>query len=106
MPEESLYQDEQLKIDYYKPSPEDHLIWIKDNTGKETAYILQRGILEELARTPRGGIERKINTVNDMILFHLKKEGISVDGLHVAICQAYAAEEEQIREFTKTLNAQ
>ena len=97
--EKPLYQDEQLKIDYL--SGEDHLLFIKEKNGRETNYVIARGILSELATTPREGIERKIATFNDMILFALKKEGIGVDGLHIALCQAYAEEERRTNEFIR-----
>ena len=68
---------------------------------KDHAYFIQREILRELARTPRGGIERKIGTFNDMLLFFLRKHDIGIDGLHVALCQAYVEEENRIREFIR-----
>ena len=97
MTEKPLYQDEKLKVDYLKNSPEDHLLYIKQKDGEEISFVIQRGILRELARTPRGGIERKIATFHDSILFVIKEEEITIDGLHVALCQAYAEEENRIR---------
>jgi hypothetical protein len=58
--------------------------------------------LRELARTPRGGIEQKIINFNEPILLSIKEEGISIDGLHVALCQSYMAEE---RDFAKAINS-
>lgn len=101
MVEKPLYQDEKLKIDYLPNSIEDHLLYIKGN-NEERNFVIPRRVLSELARTPRGGIERKIATFNDGILYHLNKQGIGVDGLHIAICQASAEEEERIKDFIRT----
>lgn len=98
MAEQPLYKDDKLKIDYHPSSHEDHLLWIKDRK-EGLQYILQRGILHELATTPRGGIESKLSNFNPEILFHIKEEKIGIDGLHVAICQAYAEEEDRVRRY-------
>lgn len=99
--EKPLYEDEQIKIDYLPSSIEDHLLYIKEKSGEESRYLMERGILSELARTSRGGIERKIATINQSILFTLREEKIGIDGLHVALCQAYAEEERRINEFSR-----
>ena len=96
MSKEPLYQDEKLKIEYLPNSHEDHLVYIRESSGEEYRYVIQRGILEELARTARGGIENKLQWSNQDLLFVLKKENISVDALHIAICQAYAEEKERV----------
>ncbi|MDD5651435.1 MAG: hypothetical protein PHF86_13640 [Candidatus Nanoarchaeia archaeon] len=88
-----LYKDDKLEINYLPNCIEDHFLSI----GNKRGYAIPRGILKELARTPRGGIERKINNFNESILSVLGQEGISVDGLHVAICQAYIEEEERYK---------
>ena len=95
MTEEPLYKDEKLKIDYLDGC-HDHELFIGENS-----YPIQRGILAELARTPRGGIERIIQTWNSNIFYGLEQAQISVDGLHVAICQAYAEEERRIDLFIR-----
>lgn len=95
-----LYQDGQLKIDYLETSIEDHVLYIKRKEGDEWNYIIPRRILGELAKTQRGGIERKIATFNEDILFELRRQEIGIDGLHVALCQAYAEEEERINRFS------
>lgn len=95
--EKPLYQDEKLKIEYFR-NPDEHLVWISSN---EHNYIMQRGILEELAKTPRGCIEHKIEAFNSLLLSVIKESGIGVDGLHVAICQAYAEEERRAAQFAK-----
>lgn len=93
-----LYEDKQIKINYFQKSPEDtpsfedHALIIKDRTG-ETQYVLQRGVLAELARTPRGDLWAKIDAINPLLPHHVKKEEIGIDGLHVALCQAHIEEE-------------
>jgi len=85
-----LYEDEKLKIDYFN-FIEDHLLVI----GEED-YVIPRGVLKELATTPRGSIEQKLDNFNKNILFELNKNQIGVDGLHVAICQAHIEEERRM----------
>jgi hypothetical protein len=97
MDDEPLYQDSKLKVDYL-PNSEDHFLEIGKDTNKKR-YIIQRGVLEDLARSPRGDLERVINTVNDWILSDINREGISVDGLHVAFCQAYMTERDREAKF-------
>lgn len=96
-----LYQDDKLKIDYHPTSVEDYMLWIKEGSGDNISYIIPKGCLEDMAKATRGGIERIIHAFNDMILYAVKKEEISIDGLHVAICQAYAEEERQVWESMK-----
>lgn len=92
--EEPLYQDGKLKIDYLPKCVEDHELFIKDRGS----YALPRGVLQDLARTPRGGIGRILDTFNPSILDTLNQEGIDIDGLHIALCQAYMEGEKRIRE--------
>lgn len=97
MTEEPLYQDGELKITYFN-GPEDHELFIKENR-----YIIQRGILRDLAETPRGGLISIIENWSPQILLGLESAGISVDGLHVAICQAYAEEERRVAKFVEAV---
>ena len=99
MDEKPLYQDEILKIDYFKRAPNEHFLHVTNKQGGSSIYIIPRGILSELAQAGRGGIESKISNLNSDILLAIKNEGISIDGLHVALCQAYAEEESRMREF-------
>ena len=92
-----LYQDEQLKVDYLSNS-DDHFLEI-GKSNEQRRYVIQRGILEDLARSPRGDIEGKINTFNDLILYDLEREGVAIDGLHVALCQAFTEEQDRVRKF-------
>ncbi|MDD5133661.1 MAG: hypothetical protein PHD81_00760 [Candidatus Nanoarchaeia archaeon] len=92
-----LYQDEEIKVDYLLNSFEDHRVYLKEGRGEELNYIIQRGILKDIARTPRGGLVSILSRCNPQILYALKEMDIEVDGLHVALCQAYAEQEERIR---------
>ena len=97
-PEQPLYKDKQLEIDYLPTSPEDHILTVRgDERGIN--YLIPRGILNQLALTKRGGIESMIATFNEGILHAIKREHITVDGLHVAICQAYIEEERRVSLF-------
>ena len=93
MSEKPLYQDDKLKIDFFENSIDDHVLYIKDKSGKEFQFIIQRDILQELAKTPRGGIESKIYAFDELILVRMGQAEIGIDGLHVALCQAYAEQE-------------
>lgn len=102
MLERLLYQDQQIKIGYLPYSAIDHILFIREGeTGEFREYLIQRGILKELATTPRGGIEQKIANFNERILSSIKKVGIKIDGLHVALCQAYQEEESRYYAATK-----
>lgn len=100
MPEEPLYEDKQLKIDYAR-SAEDHELIIK--VGREQlSYLIQRGILHDMARAQRGGLARIVELcMSPHFTRTLEKEGISMDGLHVAICQAYMEKEERARAYAR-----
>ena len=100
MADKPLYQDEKLRIDYHPNTVVDHILYIKEEMGREANYVIPRGILEELAKTKRGGIEGKIVNFNADILHAIEVEGIGIDGLHVALCQAY--EEQERRYITDT----
>ena len=101
MSEKSLYQDRQLRIEHHPSSSQDHILYVKEKEGEDVEYLIQRGILRELAKTPRGGIEQKINNFNYEILAKIKEEGISIDELHVVFCQAHAEEEERVKRFVQ-----
>ena len=103
MPENPLYQDDRLRIEPHPNSFEDHLVYIKERNGEEINYILPRGVLPELAKVPRGGIERMISNFNAPLLHLIEQEGIGIDGLHVAICQAYIEQEERINRSVKEM---
>jgi len=88
-----LYKDNKITIDYSPIFVGDHRLSLKEKDGKTSYYNLQRGTLHELAITPPGGIEKKINNFNPSLLDALNKEEITIDALHIALCQAYIEEE-------------
>jgi len=99
-----LYKDGKITIDHHpRAGIDDHELILKKDR-ENSHYVLPRGILDELARTPRGGIGRKIANFNEMILHDLKLENISVDGLHVAICQAYIKKERRYQNYRDSKN--
>ena len=100
MPEKPLYQDDRIKVDYLPNSPEDHVIFIKEKEGEWLQYMLQRSLLRETAQTPRGNLERKVSNFNPELVDRIKTEGIGIDWLHVALCQAYIEEEKRIQNFS------
>ena len=94
MAEESLYEDEDIKITSFYRDPESHTIHILKPGNR---YILNRGVLKELATTSRDDLEKKINEMNSSILHDARKYGLSVDSIGMAIAQAYIEEEERFR---------
>lgn len=102
MTEKPLYEDKELIINNNPSCPEEHILIIGLSEEYPRYHLLQRGVLEQLARTPYGGIEEILKDVNPIILYNLKKERIPIDGLHVALCQAYAEEERRIGDFSRS----
>ncbi|MFA5176137.1 MAG: hypothetical protein WC413_02665 [Candidatus Nanoarchaeia archaeon] len=95
-----LYEDEVLRVTLLPNCIEDHAVYHKV-PGEEFECLLPlpRGVLREFALTKRGDLERRLSTINPMVLADLRNKNISVDGLHIAICQAYAEEERRfVRE--------
>lgn len=97
-----LYEDSQLKGIYWKcPDgtilPDEHELLI---LGKEEAVHripLQRGILEELARTDRDRFPGKLNTLDPSIdvIMKMMVPGLTYDSLGMAISQMYIEAEER-----------
>jgi hypothetical protein len=92
-----LYNDDKIKIEA-AASIEDHDMYI----GKEY-FLIQRGILRDWALTKRGELESKLYNRNTNYIMSLKKEEITVDGLHLALCQAYHEEEKRRDEYVRRL---
>jgi hypothetical protein len=113
MAEEPLYQDSQLRIDYHPSSHEDHILYLKEdsmnslvsgsNPEDEFSFVLERGFLQDMARLPRGELEQMIDRIHPTLRVHLARGGVGVDGLHVAICQAYHEQEERMQHELQTL---
>lgn len=84
-----------IRIGYHRILSEDPFLYVKRRDGKEVIFILSKGVLEELARTPRGDIKRRLHGVSPEIVLVVQKEEIKVDCLHVALCRDYFKEEER-----------
>lgn len=91
MSDQPLYQDAQFRVGYL-PDSDDHFLEIGSNDEK-SRYTIPYGVLEDLAREPRGSMGVKLSYFDDRILFDLEGRGIEIDGLHVALCQAYMKED-------------
>lgn len=82
-----LYRDEQLWIDHHPTSTSDYIIFIDEKNGQRRAHFLKGSILEDLATTPRGKI--KTSLLSSDLIDSINREGIGLDGLHIALCQTY-----------------
>ena len=96
--EKPLYQDDRIKIDYYDRSPEDHLLFIKDQQGKEARYIIPRGILKDIALCDRR--RQTVMTFNPSMAVAIQESGIE-GRIYSAIGLAYREEQRRIDEYVK-----
>ena len=76
MPNEEVLYDKELKI-IYDPKADSHYVIM----GRKHSIILQRGILEELSRTPLEGFRGKLNVINSDADHILRKEALSYERL-------------------------
>ncbi|HLC78616.1 MAG TPA: hypothetical protein VJH92_05830 [Candidatus Nanoarchaeia archaeon] len=96
--EEPLYQDEDMKItllsdvDGNIKSGEDHELWLIKSGNR---YIIQRGILKQLARTSRDDLGTLLERINPGIGISLRDAGLTYDSVGVAISQVYIEEQER-----------
>ena len=119
MEDDTLYAG-RIKIKYFHPprsegeedyiDPETHELLLQNREGEWNRYILQHGILDELARVPKDQLrllERKLNTISSgQIPFFLIEEGISVEDIGLAIRTAYATEEKAREEGITKIRAE
>jgi len=109
MKDDTLYDNDNLKITYlHDPeaetkiiSYEDHELWVnnKDNWEK---YILQRGILKELANVVLENpslLVTKLMNINMDVCRSLIYAGIDFSSVGQALVGAYKNEEKQFQEF-------
>ncbi|MBS3094166.1 hypothetical protein J4474_00735 [Candidatus Pacearchaeota archaeon] len=93
-----LYQDSRIKVDYLPNAIEDHELITDDGDGPY--LILQRGILEQCARTSRDRFPELIERITNFTFTpSLNESGLTLDSIHVAICQAYMEQERRYNEF-------
>lgn len=84
-----LYDDGRVRISYLNESIHDeHSLFI----GKGS-FILQRGILEELAKTKPSELKPKLRAIDDMIEFSMGEHGLSHNDM------GYALAQERIRDL-------
>ena len=91
---EPLYEDDKIKITVFAKDPEVHELHL---LNPKSRYLLLRGTLRELARTPRKKLESKLNLVNSAMLYEAREQGLDAKDIGIAICQAYIEEEERFR---------
>lgn len=113
MEKDTLYQEDRLKITYlYSPEPgkegevisvEDHELWIKNyNEDEWNRYILQRGVLRELAHTSKKhplDLANKLTTINGNIWVGMGRGRITLIDMEKAFIGAYQKEEEGFEKY-------
>lgn len=92
--EEILYDDGRIKI-VYQPGRDGHGLII----GNQFLF-LDRGILEELARTSSRGLIPKFNSIDSSFGYIFEREGLSYPTVGLAIAQARIKElENELRDI-------
>jgi hypothetical protein len=107
MEKDVLYEKGRLKITYlHSPKPaeeskvisiEDHELWIKGIDEKWNRYIIQRGILRELARTAKKRpicLMAKLDLINPNILNDMARERITYNDIGELFINACQKEED------------
>lgn len=111
MTEDILYEKGLIKITYLH-SPEsgkensiistmDHELWIKER-GEEERFIIQRGILRELAYISKEdptNLTRILTRINPDIPESIRMKGINLKELEDAFKGAYQKESEEFEKF-------
>lgn len=96
MADDVLYDDGKVKVSYFKDLVDEHVLHIGDQ-----GFILQRGILEELARTPIVNIQRKLSAIDSNIDPALIRSEIFYHEVDFALKQAHIKDlETQVNELT------
>lgn len=92
LPDENvLYAEGKVKIRYHPTSVEDHVLGIG---GMQ--FVLQRGILEQLARDPFEDLIKTLGMIDERILNSAVQERIEFPVLYAGLRAAYAEEERRI----------
>lgn len=82
------YEDSQLKITNEGDLLDD-VLYIKDKAGSEKKYSFPTKIENTACSIPRGNLEKELDSVNSEIKDSLRKAGLNIDALHIALCEAY-----------------
>ena len=112
MGRQPLYQDSLIKVEKHPTSIDDHILSINEGKTGWRKYLLQRGILEELAKTPVAAAVNKVKTINEFILKSLETDsmsghvGLNFLYLHTVLRTAYAAEEKSRQEYVEKMRNQ
>ena len=99
-----LYEDSQLKVTLLQDfegnvvSGEDHELHI---TSSESRYIIQRGILAQIAGTSRDRLPDLLDRLHPLMLYDLEKNNLTPDSIGVACCQAYMEEQRRFELWNK-----
>ena len=109
---DTLYEKGRLKITYlHSPEPgrekevisgEDHELWIKDKNNEWNRYIIQRGILRELAGAAENDSSRLVGILNRTIpdIFSgMRRWKIRLGEIGTAFIEAYQKEQEEFEKY-------
>jgi len=112
MNNDTLYEKDQIKItSLHSPEPgreeeiistEDHELWIRDKNNEWSRYVIQRGILRELAETSErnpSGLANLLDKVNPSMLCAMQMEKISLEDISAAIMEAYKNETDKFKRY-------
>lgn len=99
MADDVLYDDGKVKVSYFKDLVDEHVLHIGDQ-----GFILQRGILEELARTPISSIRSKLSAIDPNIDSALLLANIFYHEIDFALKQTRIRElETQVNELARKI---
>ena len=112
MEDDVLYEKGRIKVTYlHSPEPgaesevisrEDHELWINRQKGEVGRFILQRGILKELADTARKSyseLARKLEILSPFMRYELHDNGITLRDAGQAFIEACQTEEERFDQY-------
>ena len=89
-----LYSDKKIKVAYFRDLIDEHDLIIGNKH-----ILLQRGVLEELARTSSEEFKFKLHAINPDLNYSLKELNISYAEVGFAIAKARISElEEELSE--------
>ena len=101
MTDKPLYEDRQIKIDYYYGNTTDFYLQLKSERNEIRHFRLQRGFLEDFAKTARGKLESKINNLYPLIVPCLEEEKINIDDFHIVLLQSLLEHASRICQFQR-----
>lgn len=96
MSSDFLYDDGRIRINYFGGLPEQHSLTIGDNP-----FLLQRGVLGELAKTKPSELRPKLYAIDSMIEHSMAHYDLSYENVGYALMQARITELERL--FTEAV---